>query len=159
MSRKIEQRKRLVLFGLAVVTVAAILHTYQLVLETRIIEYMPHADRFPGRLDLFLLCAFLLVAGGLLIGTRMGLICSVFGLIIVFLGHVWWLYYSYALLHLINYDGLYERYPDLRPPSLFGFVGARWWDLVLLILFIALLLWEIKTLVKQDGNQDRTVAQ
>jgi hypothetical protein len=146
---KIAERNSLVLFGLAVVTLAAILHAYQLVIETRIVkEARPfHADLFPGRLHLFLLCAFLLVAAGLLIGTRMGLICSVFGLMIVFLGHVWWLYYSYALLHVINY-GLYERHPDLRNPSLFGFVGARWWDMVLLILFIALFICEIKTLLE-----------
>jgi hypothetical protein len=150
MSRKIPQRKKLVLFGLAVVAVAAILHAYQLVLDTRIIEDAPHADRFPGRLHLLLLLAFLVMAVGLLIGTRVGLVCSLLGLICVLLGHVAWLNYSHAVLYDINQNGLFDRHPDLRPPSLFGFVGARWWDVVLLLLFVALLVWEIKTLVRRD---------
>lgn len=154
MSRK-TQRKRLVLFGLAVVTLAAIAHAYQLVLEFRIIEDAPHANRVPAQLQLFLLLAFLMIAMGLLIRPRIGLVCSVFGLIIVFLGHVWWLYYSYAVLYAINYDGLYERHPDLRPQSLFGFAGARWWDVVLLVLFIALLVWEIKMLFTRAENRNR----
>lgn len=140
MSKKIGQRKSLVLFGLAVVTVAAILRAYQLVLEFRIIEDAPHADRFPARLQLFLLLAFLLIAGGLLIGTRVGLVCSLLGVICVFVGHVGWLHYSRAVLQAMNQSGLYERYPELRPTSLFG------WDVVFLILFIALLLWESKLL-------------
>jgi hypothetical protein len=69
----------------------------------------------------------------------------------VFLGHLVWLSYSHDMLYVVNQDGLYERYPDLRPPSLLGFVGARWWDLVLLVLFVALFVWEIKTLVRRDG--------
>jgi hypothetical protein len=145
------QGKNLVLFGLGVVTVAAILHAYQLVLEFRLIgEARPfHAELFPGRLHLFLLISFLLIAAGLLIGTRAGLVCSVLGLICVFAGHVGWISYSYKVLHVVNQDGLYERHPDLRPPSSFGLVGARWWDLVLLLLFVVLLAWEIQTLIKQ----------
>jgi hypothetical protein len=156
MSRPIAQRKNLVLFGLAVVTVAAILHAYQLVLESRIIEEARpfHAELFPGRLHLFLLLAFLIIAAGLLIGTRVGLVCSLLGLICVFVGHFGWLSYSYKVLHVVNQDGLYERHPDLRPPSLFGLVGARWWDLVLLLLFVVLLAWEIKTLVRQDRTRE-----
>lgn len=146
MSGKIEQRKRLVLFGLAVVTVAAILHAYQLVLEFRIIEDAPHADRFPVRLQFFLLLTFLVIAAGLLIGTRVGLVGSLLGLICVFLGYVAWLSHSHKALQAMNQDGLYDRHPELIPPNIWGFVGARWWDVMLLILFIALLLWEIKLL-------------
>ena len=43
------------LIGLAVVTLAAILRVYQLVLEFGIIEDACHADRFPAPLQLFLL--------------------------------------------------------------------------------------------------------
>ena len=143
------------LFGLAVVTVAAILHAYQLVVEFRIIEDARHADRFPARLQLFLLLAFLVIAAGLLIGTRVGLVCSLLGLLCVFLGHLVWLSYSNDMLYIVNQGGLYDRLPELRPPSLFGFVGARWWDLVLLILFVALFVWEIKLLLTRDEKSNR----
>ena len=155
MSRKIAQSKSLVLFGLAVVVVAAFLHAYQLVLDTRIIENAPHADRFPGRLHLFLLLAFLVMAVGLLIGTRVGLVCSLLGLICVFLGHVAWLHYSHSVLYVMNQDGLYDRHPELIPPNIWGFIGARWWDVVLLILFSALLVWEIKVLFTRAEKRNR----
>lgn len=159
MSRRIDQRKNLVLFGLSVVTVAAILHAYQLVLEFRIIEDAPHADRFPARFHLFLLLVFLLIAAGLVVGRRAGLVCSVLGLICVLLGHVAWLSSNHRMFQAMNQDGFYERHPELRPPSLFGLVGARWWDLVLLILFLALFVWEIKILVTRVEKRDRTAAQ
>jgi len=78
MSREMVQKK-VMLFGLAVVGIAAILHGFQLALESRIAEQAPpfEADLFPGRLQLFLLFAFLLTAAGLaVIRTRAGLICS-----------------------------------------------------------------------------------
>jgi len=152
MTRKIDQRKNLVLFGLAVVTVAAILHTYQMVLEFRIIEDAPQADRFFVQLQIFLLLAFLLTAVGLAIRRRAARLCSVLGLICVFLGHVAWFLHSHRLLQAMSLDRRYEQYhPELIPPNIWGFVGARWWDLVLLLLFVALLVWEIKTLVRRDG--------
>jgi hypothetical protein len=75
------------LFGLAVVIVAVILHGFQFALELRIAkETRPfEADLFPVRLQLFLLLAFLLTAAGLAgIRTLAGLICSILGLIGVF---------------------------------------------------------------------------
>lgn len=153
MSRRVDQRRGLVLFGLAVVILAAILHAYRLVLESRIIEDAPHADRFPIWLQLYLLFTFLVIAAGLLFGTRVGLTCSILGLLCVFVGHLGWLHYSQAVLDAMNQDGLYDRHPELIPPNIWGFIGARWWDPVLLILFIVLLAWEIKMLVKRNGNQ------
>jgi hypothetical protein len=140
------------LFGLAVVIVAAILHAYQLAIESRIEAQARvfEADLFPGRLQLFLLLAFLLTAAGLaVIRTRAGLICSMLGLIGVFVAHLFWLEYSHTMLYWVNQDGLYERHPDLRPPSLFGLVDAHWWDFVLLALFVVLFVWEVKLLVSR----------
>jgi hypothetical protein len=150
------QGKNLVLFGLAVVTVAAILHAYQMVLEFRIIEDAPHADRFFVQLQIFLLLAFLLTAVGLAIRRRAALLCSVLGLICVFLGHLAWFLHSHRLLQAINQDRSYERPPpELIPPNIWGFVGARWWDMVLLPLFIALLVWEIKVLLTRVEKRNR----
>lgn len=157
MSRKIVLSKNLVLFGSAVVTVAAILHTYQLVLETRIAEeaHPFHADLFPGRLHLFLLLAFLVIAAGLIIGKRAGLVCSLLGLICVFVGHVGWFHYSHAVLYAMNQDERYAGHPELIPPNIWGFIGARWWDVVLLILFMALFVWEIKVLFTRAEKRNR----
>jgi hypothetical protein len=146
MSRRVDQRSGLALFGLAVVILAAILHAYRLVLESRIIEEAPHADRFPIWLQLYLLFAFLVVAAGLLFGTRVGLACSILGLLCVFVGHLGWLHYSQAVLDAMNQDGLH---PELIPPNVWGFIGARWWDVILLVLFIILFVWEIKVLFKR----------
>lgn len=155
MSRKIALSKNLVLFGLAVVTVAAALHAYQLVLELRIIDDAPHADPFLARLQIFLLLALLLTAAGLAIRRRAGLVCSLFGLICVFLGHVAWFSSSHRVLLVMNQDGLYDRHPELIPPNIWGFIGARWWNIVLLALFIVLFVWEIKVLVKSYRNPER----
>jgi hypothetical protein len=138
------------LFGFAVVGVAAILHAYQLAIESRIAAQAHpfEADLFPGRLRLFLLLAFLLVAAGLVFIRKLaGLICSMLGLIGVFVAYLFWLEYSHTMLYWVNQDGLYERHPDLRPPSLFGLVDAHWWDFVLLALFVVLFVWEVKLLV------------
>lgn len=156
MSRETVQKK-VRQFGLAVVGVATIIHAYQLVLESRIIgEARPfHAELFPGRLHLFLLLALLVTAVGLaVIRTRAGLICSMLGLIGVFVAHLFWRSYSHTMLYWVNQDGLYERHPDLRPPSLLGLVGAHWWDFVLLALFVVLFLWEVKLLVSRAHKRN-----
>ena len=148
MSRKADQKK-LLTFGLALVIVAVVLHANQLVLESRIIEETRpfHADLFPGRLRLFLLIAFLFIGVGVVIQRRAALVCALLGFVGVFAAHIVWLLYSNMMLHELNVDGLYERHPELRPKSLFGFVGARWWDVVIVILSAALCIWLIKTLV------------
>jgi hypothetical protein len=145
-------QKKVKLFGFAVVGVAAVIHGFQVVLELRIAKnaFPFEADLFPGRLQLFLLFAFLLTAAGLArIRTLAGLICSMLGMIGVFVAHLFWHSYSDELLYWVNQDGLYERHPDLRPPSLFGLVGAHWWDFVFLALFIVLFVWEVKLLVSR----------
>lgn len=157
-SREIVQKK-VKLFGLAVVGVAAILHGFQFALELRIAKQARpfEADLFPGRLQLFLLLAFLLTALGLAaIRTRAGLICSMLGLLAVFGIHLLWLSYSHTMLYVVNQDGIYERHPDLRPPSLCGLVGARLWDLILLALFVVLFVLEVKLLVSRahKGNPE-----
>lgn len=157
MSRKIAQRKSLVLFGLAVVTVAAIIHGFQLASELRIAKqaYPFEADLFPVRLRLFLFLAFLLAAAGLAVIRKLaGLVCSMLGLVGVFVAHLFWISYSHTLLVWVNQDGLYERHPDLRPPSLFGLVGAHWWDFVLLALFVVLFVWEVKLLVSRPHKRN-----
>ena len=157
MSREIDHGKNRVVFGLAVVTVAAILHAFQLAIESRNeAQARPfEADLFPGRLQLFLLLAFLLTAAGLaFIRARAGLICSMLGLIGVFVAHLFWLSYSQTMLVWVNQDGLYERHPDLRPPSLFGLVGAHWWDFVLLALFVVIFVWEVKLLVSRAHKRN-----
>lgn len=155
-SKEIVQKK-VMRFGFAVVGVAAIIHGFQLASELRIAKQAHpfEADLFPVRLPLFLLFAFLLTAAGLAgIRTRSGLICSMSGLLGVFGIHLLWLSYSHTVLYWVNQDGLYERHPDLRPPSLFGLVGAHWWDFVLLALFVVLFVWEVKLLVSRPHKRN-----
>lgn len=145
-------------FGFAIVGVAAIIHGFQLASELRIAKQAHpfEADLFPVRLRLFLFLAFLLIAAGLaVIRTRAGLFCSMLGLIGVFVAYLFWISYSHTLLIWVNQDELYERRPDLRPPSLFGLVGAHWWDFVLLALFVVLFVWEVKLLVTRAEKRSR----
>jgi protein-S-isoprenylcysteine O-methyltransferase Ste14 len=59
------------------------------------------------------------------------------------------------MFQAMNQDGFYDRHPELIPPNIWGFVGARWWDVVLLILFIALFVWEIKVLFTRAEKRNR----
>ena len=157
MSRKIGETKNLVLFGLPWVTVGVLLHAYQLVVALRMMrDAAPfEPDLFPPRLHFFLLMSLLLAAAGLAIGRRWGLIASSLGLLGALLAYIHWSYVSHRNFQLLTIRP-YSEHPELIPPSLFGFIGARWWDLVLLILFMALLVWEIKVLVNAQSAK-RTV--
>jgi hypothetical protein len=72
MSRKVRQRKNLVLFGLAVLTVAASLDAYQLVVAVRNMrDAAPfEPDLYPPQLHFVLLLSLLLAAVGLAIARR-----------------------------------------------------------------------------------------
>ena len=65
-----------------------------------------------------------------------------------------WLHYSQAVPDAMNQEGLYDRHPELIPPNISGFIGARWLDPVLLILFIALFIWEIKVLFTRTEKRN-----
>lgn len=160
MSEDLRQRKNVVLFGLPLVSVGVILHTYQLVVALRIMrDATPfEPDLFPPRLHFFLLLSLLLAAAGLAIGRGWGLVASSLGLVGVLLGYINWFYVSHRNFQLLAIPP-YSEHPELIPPSLFGFIGARWWDLVLLILFLALLIWQISVLVKVSGKRNSRSAQ
>ena len=155
MPRTMPTKKNLVLFGLLVVGAGVILHAYQLVIEWRIIEqtrpFLTHL--FPARLQVFLLLSLLLTAAGLAIGTRWALGCSILGLLGVLLGHIRWWHYSRRYLQLFAENPFYADHPEFIPPNSFGLIGATWWDIVLLVLFVTLLIWEVMTLVKMSSNQ------
>lgn len=154
MARTIQQRKKTVLFGLSVVTGGMILQGYQLVVELRIIREARffEPDLFPARLRAILLLTLLLAAVGLAIGRRWGLVASTLGLGGLLLGYVYWFYDSQRSFRLLAQDQAYTKPPDF-PSSLFGLIGARWWDFVLLMLFMTLLIWEVRTLVKARSNR------
>jgi hypothetical protein len=157
MSEDIRRRKKVVLFGLPMVTLGVILHAYQLVVAVRNMrDAAPfEPDLYPPQLHFVLLLSLLLAAVGLAIGRRWGLVASSLGLLVVLLGYIDWFKVSHRNFQLLTIRP-YSEHPELIPPSLFGFIGARWWDLVLLILFVVLLVWEIKVLVNAHSTK-RTV--
>lgn len=149
------EKKRLMLFGLPLVTVGVILNAYQMVLELRIIRESRPFDAylFPANLRLFFLLCLLLTGVGLAIGRRWSFVASTLGLLGVAFEYVNWWHHSYRLLALHAQEP-FSRYPEIVPPTLAGLVWAKWWDLVLLFLLVALLIWEIRVLVKGVGNAD-----
>ena len=155
MSRKIAQ-KNLVLFGLVIVTLASVLAIYQLILEIRVLDDAKHGHPFLGQLQLLLLLSFLLTAGGLAIRSRKGLVCSMLGLIFILSGYLAWFLDSHKRIQAIRLDKAYEQFhPAPIPPNIWGFVGARWWNIVFLALFIVLFLWEIKVLFTLVAKRNR----
>jgi hypothetical protein len=74
-----------------------------------------------------------------------GLIVSIFGLLMAGFGYIVWFVYSRWLLKVLAEKSLYENQESL-PPHPLGLVGAKWWNLVVLIMVASLLVWEIKTL-------------
>jgi hypothetical protein len=139
-----------VLFGMTVIALSAARHLYHLVLVLREIDDASPflADTYFAWLQVFLLLSFLLAAG-LIVRTRSGVVCSVLGLLGVLLGHLGWFEYTYNNLQLLAHNSFYLKHPELVPPHSFGLIGGRWWDVALLILLVALLVWEIRMLVQK----------
>jgi hypothetical protein len=160
MSEDIRRRKKLVRFGLPLVTLGVILHAYQLVVAVRNMrDAAPfEPDLYPPQLHFVLLLSLLLAAVGLAIGRRWGLVASSLGLLGVLLGYIDWFKVSHRNFQLLTIRP-YSEHPELIPPSLFGFIGARWWDLVLLVLFVALLAWELRVVVKGFSKRGRNPSQ
>jgi hypothetical protein len=161
MSRTIQQRKKVVLFGLAVITGGLILQAYQLVVELRIMRDARffEADVFPARLRTILLLSLLVAAAGLAIGRRWGFVTSSLGLVGALLGYIYWFYDSHRSFQILAQEPFYTNHPEFVPPNSFGLIGARWWEMVLLMLFVALLIWEVITVVKMSGNRSNSVLQ
>lgn len=147
------------LIGSAVLTLAAFLAAYQLILEIRVLDDAKHGHPFLGQLQILLLLSFLLAAGGLAMRNRKGLVCSLLGLIFVLTGYLAWFLDSHKRIQALRLDKAYEQsHPALIPPNIWGFVGARWWNIVFLALFIVLFVWEIKVLFKRAENRNHTEA-
>lgn len=156
MSRKVVQEKNLVLFGSAVLTLAAFLAAYQLILEIRVLEDAKHGHPFLGQLQILLLLSFLMTAGGLAIRSRKGLVCSLLGLVCVLCGYSAWFLDSHKRIQAIRLDKSYEQFPPPPiPHNIWGFVGARWWNFAFLALFLALFVWEIKVLFTRTKKLNR----
>jgi hypothetical protein len=156
-SRKVVQEKNLVLFGSVVLTLAAFLAAYQLILELRVLHDAKHGHPFLGQLQILLLLSFLMTAGGLAIRSRKGLVCSLLGLMGVLFGYLAWFLDSHERIQAIRLDKSYEQFPPLPiPPNIWGFLGARWWNIAFLALFIVLFVWEIKVLFTrvEKGNRN-----
>lgn len=150
-----------VLVGLGVVALGTIRHLYQLVLEQRALESaVPFlTNTFLLWLQVVLVLCLILTGLGLAVRSRIGLSCSILGLLGVLVAHVGWYDYSSRTLKGFTDDPVLQRYPHMLPPSLFGLIGARWWDFILLLLFVALLIWEVRVMVKGVGNKVREIVQ
>jgi hypothetical protein len=150
MLKKLDPTKNFVLFASGVIAVGAARHLYQLNLVLREIEQAAPflSVTFLAWLQILLLLSLLMVAAGLIVRRRMGLLCSIVGLVGVLLGYLGWFDYTHRYLQLLAQNPFYLEHPELVPPNSFRLIGGSWLDIVLLILFVALLVLEIKWLVR-----------
>jgi hypothetical protein len=147
--------KTSVLIGLGIVALGVARHFHQFVLEQRTLERAAPflTNTFLLWLHVVLVLCLMLTALGLAVRSRVGLSCSILGLLGVLVAHVGWYDYSRRTLKVFTDDPAFQKYPQLKPPSLFGLIGANWWDIVLLLLFLALLILEIRVLGKGVRRQ------
>ena len=146
-------KSRLVIFGGIGGLLAATAHGYQFAIEWRALQpvagiYILRSPSF-AFLQVFLAASFLVFAIGLLTQTwrkRIGLVVSIVGLICVLLGHVeWYVFTKHTLPDLVG-ELLRAHRPDMIPPHPLGLIGAKWWDILILLSSAMLLLWEVKVL-------------
>jgi hypothetical protein len=153
-------KSRLVVFGVITALLGAIAHAYQFALEWQALQ--PAAgisiliSPFFALLQMFMVTSFLISAIGLLtqiVRRRIGLGVSIIGFICVLLGHIEWYLYTKDALPGLERDLLRAQRPDMIPPHPLGLIGAKWWDIAILLCSVILLIWEVKTLFAVLGRQ------
>lgn len=105
-----------------------------------------HAD-FPQFLNsLHVVIATTLVVGAVGLWSRRvgGFFLCAFALLWVQIVYVWWYFNSLAFLRNSEVSSFSEL-PEIQ--HVLGLQGAAWWDLVVLVVTITLLLWQAKTLI------------
>lgn len=94
----------------------------------------------------FMALALLIAAASLWSRKVKGLVTSTSALFAVGVGYVFWYLISWQDLRSQASNPYYKQHPEAMTRQLFGFVEAKWWDIVILTLVLVLLLWELKTL-------------
>jgi hypothetical protein len=156
-------KSRLVIFGVVIALLGAIAHAYQLAIEWQALQPDPQpvaaiyilTSPFFALLQMFLVFSFLGCGMGLLlhiVRKRTGLIVSIFGVIGVLLGHIEWYAFTRQSLPGLENELLQAHRPDMIPPHPFGLIGARWWDIAILLCSTILLIWEVKVLFAHWSN-------
>lgn len=149
-------KSRLVIFGVTMALLGASAHAYQLAIEWQRVfnaELIALASPFYQRLQVFLVLSFLMVAIGLLMRKKIGLLVSIFGLIGVLVGHIGWYAYTDHLLRVYKAEPFYTQHPQHLPSHLIGLGGARWWDIAILLSSVLLLIWEITELTARRKRE------
>ena len=156
MSKRFELNTSFLLFGLTVIALGAARHSYKLVLailaNQRVAPFLAVTTLI--WLEIFLLFS-LLVGACLALRTKIGLLCSMLGLVGVLLGYAGWFTFTHKVLRPFTQNPFYLEHSELVPQNFFGLLGGGWCDLVLLILFVVLLLWEIKVLFTRAEKHTR----
>ena len=152
-------RSRLVIFGVTVALLGITVRAYQFVLEWR---FLARNANFPilasssfALLQIAFILCFVVCATGLLIRNRGGLILSTFGLLGLFVCHIAWHAYTNRSLRVFENEPFYALHPEYIPPHLFGLVGAKWWDIVILFCSVILFIWELKALTVAPSAKSR----
>lgn len=139
--------------GVTFAALAGSSHVYQFILEWQALGRATElgiltSSSFALLQILFLFC-FVAFCIGLRIRGILGLVISTLSLLGVFLGYAYWYSYSHRWLMGLRKDPFYTEHPEFVPPNLFGFVGAHWWDFVILVMTTALLILVVARLVRR----------
>jgi hypothetical protein len=154
MSKRLELNINFLLFATTVVALGVIRHIYRL---TLLVQATLSAAPFLAVttliwLEVFLLFSFL-VGSCLALRTRIGILCSMVGLGGVLLGYVGWFSFTHKELKIFCQNPFYLEHPELVPQHSFGLLGGGWWDILLVISCVILLVWEIKLLVNSHSTK------
>jgi hypothetical protein len=84
-------------------------------------------------LRVFLILCFIVCATGLLLNNVAGLLTSVLSQFGVLAGYLYWFSYSSRRLSAFEGDPVLSQHPDFMPPHLLGLVGAHWWDFLIVL--------------------------
>ena len=146
-------KSRLLILGVVVALLGVITHAHQFAIEWQALQPIAGISilisPFFAMLQMFMVASFLVSAIGLLtqmVRRRIGLVVSIIGLLCVLLGHVEWYLYTKHTLPDLERELLRAQRPDMIPPHPLGLIGARWWDIAILLCSVILLIWEVKVL-------------
>lgn len=75
-----------------------------------------------------------------------GMLVSMLALMVAGVGYLMWYMYSYWLLNRLKATTFSQIPLEAVPHYPYGLVSSGWWNVAVLVLIVALFVWEVKTL-------------
>lgn len=130
-------------------SMATMLHIYgATVVMLKPVELEVFISPFIPRMLVLIGVCLIVSTLGLCMRSAIGLLVSLSGLLGSGVGYSLWYISSLQTMNLLAVNPYYKTHPEAVPPHYLGFVGAEWWNLVVLVVIAFLVIWELKALLK-----------